>query len=98
MIDELDALRRRRSAEAAYGLSTGDHVSIPSDQAAALGLEVPADAPRVDYMVAAVDGDTIKLRTPLDFKMLYALYGAGRVPDARSAPPVPRWARRRGRR
>jgi len=98
MIDELDALRRRRSAEAALGLATGDHIVIPADQAAAIGLGVPADAPRVDYMVSAVDGDTIKLRTPIASPAAPDHRPGARRPGHKSVPPVPRWARRRGRR
>jgi len=99
MIDELDALRRSRSAEAALGLATGDRVCIPADQAAAIGLDVPVDAPRVDYMVAVVDGDTIKLRTPSAPSPAEPDHCPGaRRPGNKSAPPVPRWARRRGRR
>jgi len=97
MIDELEALRLRRSAEAAIGLSTGDHVYIPADQAAALGPEVPADAPRVDYMVAVVDGDTFKLRTPSEASPAEPEHHPGaRRPGHKSVPPVPRWAKRRG--
>lgn len=40
---------------------TGDLVRVPSE---VLGLPVPADAPRVDYVVTAADGESFKLEAP----------------------------------
>jgi hypothetical protein len=42
-------------------LTTGDRFDVP---ASALGLDVPADAPRMDYVVTAVDSDSFQLSVP----------------------------------
>ncbi len=88
MIDELELMRARRAARATFGVDLGDTVSLPSDVLGA-PLPLPDDAPRVDYVVTAVSRDCIWLATPEI---------AGKRPAPRPTPPMPPWARKRGRR
>lgn len=70
-----------------HGLVPGDTIRLPPE---ALGLPTPDGAPRVEYTVVSVDVNGFKLSAG------HGPRTGGAVP--RQQPPVPRWARRRGRR
>lgn len=90
-----------------HGLTIGACISLP---AAALGLGVPDDAPRVDYQVVAVDANSFTLSTTQAIRDRSEFNAARlaadlerenrRLPIAqvKTSPHVPPWARKRGKR